>query len=126
MKQPKDLDEVVDMLIEEIKEQKAIEYIQEKGIPHHGAGTSIRNRLFLWWREDHNYEEWPKEKPALVAWFNERGVHHADDMSGIISEAVQAELNGEEYDMASTVKRYKNHWKQWFKDGIPKPENKIE
>lgn len=133
MSEPKDLNEIVDLLIQEINKQKATEFVMEKGIPHHGAGTSIRNKYHLWWSEelrDKVYEkesdsDYPKEKPALVQWFNERDAYHADDISGIISEAVQAKLRGEEYDMSPTVERYKKHWKkQGFKNGIPKPENK--
>jgi hypothetical protein len=122
---PKDLNETVHLLVEEVKKQEAEKYIEERGIPHHGIGTSLRNNLFLWWQEGHNYSEWPTEKPALVAWFNERNIYHADDMSATISAALQARIKGEEFDFDGHIKRYFTHWKKYgFKDGIFKPENK--
>jgi hypothetical protein len=134
MIQPKNLNEVVDLLLEDVAEQNAVSEVAKYGIPHHGAGTSIRNSLHLWWSEElrdrvsENPDlDYPQEKPALVAWFNERDIYHADDMSGIISEAVKAKLNGIEYDINPTIERYKKHWEnQGFKDGICKKENRLK
>ena len=117
-KQPENLDEVVDMMIELIKEQNVENQVAKKGIAHHGPGTSIRNNLNLWWQED-----WPKlyniPKPPLVEWFNKRKIFHADDMSGTITEAVQAKLNEKKFDVDEHLKKYFKHWKELgYKDGI--------
>jgi hypothetical protein len=136
MEQPKNLDEIVDLLITQIKAQEGAEdYVKKNGIDHHGAGTAIRNGFNLWWSEklrDDVLErdpdsDYPKERPELVAWFNSLNIYHADDMSGTISEAVKAKLNDEPFDIDKHIKRYFSHWKKHgFKDGIFKEENKIK
>jgi hypothetical protein len=121
------LDEIVNLIISEIKQQEgAEEYVKKEGIPHHGAGTSIRNRFNLWWNDiNKRFDKDPKDKPPLIQWFNERDIFMGDDLSGIISEAVKAKLEGKEYDPAPTIEKYKKHWKKYgFKDGIYNPLNK--
>jgi hypothetical protein len=49
---------------------------------HHGLGTWLRNNWGLW------------RGSRLSAWFNERGIQHPDDMSGIILTSFWRHLNG--------------------------------
>jgi hypothetical protein len=134
-KDPQNLEEIVTMLYQETEEYRKNNEVDEtnidKKLPHHGFGTSIRNGLNLWWSEslvEAVYEkdpnsDYPKEKPALVKWFNDRNIFHADDMSGTIQAALKAKVAGYEFDFDAHVKRYFKHWKELgFKDGIFKPE----
>lgn len=129
--EPRDLNEIVELLYEETEEYRKSNGVDETNIdeklPHHGFGTSIRNSLNLWWSEDlvkAEYErnpdsDYPKEKPALVQWFNDRNIYHADDMSGTIQAALKAKVSGNEFDFDDHVKRYFDHWKNLgFKDGV--------
>jgi hypothetical protein len=128
---PKDLDEVVDLLYRDTEEYRKSNNVDDTNIdslmPHHGFGTSIRNELNLWWSEDaakRQYEkdpntEYPQEKPALVKWFNDRNIFHADDMSGTIQAALKAKISGKNFDFDKHIKTYFKHWKNHgFKDGI--------
>lgn len=67
---------------------------------HHGYGTFIRNTLELW----HN-------GPA-VKWFNEQGIYHADDMSGIIFTSLHRDKNGKEISLDKQIKKYRNYWEK--------------
>jgi hypothetical protein len=124
--EPQSLNDIVDIIIFEIKQQNAEGFVKEKGIPHHGAGTGIRNKYNLWWNDNNKrFDKDPTDKPPLIQWFNERDIFMGDDLSGIISEAVKAKLNGQEYDPTPTIERYKKHWTKYgFKDGIYNPNNK--
>ncbi len=51
---------------------------------HYSAGLFIRNSWYLWWHEGHTCDSWPKEKPALVKYFNNLGVVYPDHMSSIL------------------------------------------
>ena len=119
MSNPKDLDEAV-MEVLTILEFPSLD-MQNIVNWHHTLGAHLRNEWFLWWYEDHDIPSWPKEKPELVKWFNDRDIYHADDMSGIILQNVQCICRGEKFDLQRMISRYKKHWKQQgFKDGIPK------
>ena len=66
---------------------------------HFTSGMGIRNYYGLW------------RKNALTDYFNkELGIYHADDMSGILMEALWHRVHGKEYDPAPTIKRYADHW----------------
>ena len=54
---------------------------------HHTLGMWIRNNFGLWFT--------PQESP-LVQWFWDRGLTHADDMSGIILSALYRHARGQE------------------------------
>lgn len=115
--QPKNLNEVVDIMIDVILKHNEVNFVKANGIPHHGVGTNVRNSFHLWWSEElrDNMNKanvtYPQEKPELVQWFNERDIYHPDDMSGIISNAVKAKLNDEEYNIKVDIEKYKKHWK---------------
>ena len=125
-KMPTTLDEVVEVLYQDSDQYRKKHNITaaniEEEMPHHGYGTVVRNELHLWWQPD-----WPKkhkiEKPAIVQWFNDRNIFHADDMSGTIQEALKAKLAGEPFNVDEHLKVYFDHWrKEGFKDGIFKTE----
>jgi len=103
-----DLDWVVEELYGKLDEA-SIEKIQASNSPgdmygmHFGFGMGIRNYYGLW----------DPESP-LHKWFHkELGVGHADDMSGIILEALWYRTKDLQYDPSETIKGYTEHWAQY-------------
>ena len=68
---------------------------------HHGYGTFIRNTLKLWY-----------DGPA-VSWFNEHGIFHADDMSGIIFTSLHRREKGLEINLEKQIEKYRKHWDEF-------------
>lgn len=68
---------------------------------HHGYGTFIRNTFKLW-----------QDGPA-VPWFNEHGIYHADDMSGIIFTSLHRRENGIDINLEEQIKKYRAHWEKY-------------
>ena len=122
---PNDLNEAIEILktfysksIDEIKSMTEDEFGSSV---HFGAGMFIRNSWCLWWYEGHNYQNWPKEKPKLIDYFNSIKIVHADDMSGIIMTSLYRSIKGLDINLDKQIKVYHKHWKKYgYKDGIPK------
>ncbi len=76
---------------------------------HHGLGQNIRNEWGLWWAPDWP-EKYNKEETPLHKYFVEMGLHHADDMSGVILKSFQRHLKGEALDVEEQVAYYKEYW----------------
>lgn len=68
-------------------------------ITHHGWGRWIRNHWGLWTEEGPLYE-----------WFVELGLHHADDMSGIILDSYWKHKHGVPLDIEGQVQHYLDYW----------------
>jgi hypothetical protein len=67
---------------------------------HHGLGTWMRNNWGLW------------RGSRLSEWFNERGVEHPDDMSGIILTSFWRHLNGKPIGLEEQIKFYRGFWQE--------------
>jgi len=67
---------------------------------HFGLGTWLRNNWGLWGRS------------RLAEWFNARGIHHAEDMSGIILDSFWRRLQGKDVDLEGQTKKYQAYWAQ--------------
>lgn len=65
---------------------------------HHGFGTMLRNELGLW------------NDGSLVPFFNDLGIYHADDMSGIIITSYHRKKNGKKIMMRKQIQRYIKFW----------------
>jgi len=99
---PKDLDDSLVKLdgilstenIEKIKDSKEEDLVQF----HMGLGLWIRNSWRLW------------ANSRLKKWFNAKGIHHPDDMSGIIIDSYWRKLNGKPIALDEQVKSYKIFW----------------
>ena len=120
---PNNLDEAVAILTEYYKDKlsEIADMTEDKfiGNSHHSLGQGIRNDWNLWWHENHSITGWPKEKPALTEYFNNLGIYHGDDLSGIILTSFYRGVVGKDRDLEGQIKVYKKHWKQQgFKDGI--------
>ena len=67
---------------------------------HHGLGQWIRNEWKLW-----------EESSELHQYFKKLGLHHADDMSGVIITSYHRHLNEKEIELDSQIKGYIEFWK---------------
>lgn len=74
---------------------------------HHFGGMSMRNSWGLW------------TGSKLARWFAERGITHADDMSGIIFDAAIAKVKNKGFDFEAAVERYQAHWLRTMGVKIP-------
>jgi len=68
---------------------------------HHGLGQYIRNNWDLW-----------VEESVLHQYFKNLGLHHADDMSGVILTSYHRHLNKKELGLDEQVKHYIEFWKR--------------
>jgi len=75
---------------------------------HHGVGRWIRN----------NWGFWKKEGP-LYDWMVSIGLHHADDMSGLILDAFWYHLNGCAFSVEEKVNHYREYWKNMEELDVP-------
>jgi hypothetical protein len=100
---PKDLDDSFARL----KKLLAPEVLKEiKRIPetdmfryHFGFGLNIRNGWGLW------------KGSRLSRWFNAKGIHHPDDMSGIILDSFWRHLHHQPTKLDEQIKSYQAHWR---------------
>lgn len=67
---------------------------------HHGFGTWMRNNWQLWGGS------------RLSKYFNDKGIYHPDDMSGIILDSYHRNLNGQEIKLDEQVKYYQDYWEK--------------
>jgi hypothetical protein len=67
---------------------------------HHGFGTGLRNSWGLW------------SNSKLSNWFNDKGIHHPDDMSSIIIMSLYRELNGLPWEVEKQIGIYKAYWEE--------------
>jgi len=84
---------------------------------HFGFGMWMRNNWRLWGGS------------RLSKYFNDLGIYHPDDMSGIILDSYHRYLTGREINLDEQVEYYKAYWKvneEPSKDSYPKGVEKIE
>ena len=96
---------------------KSLTEDQFSGKYHHGLGTWMRNNWGLW------------KGSRLSKYFNEKGIFHPDDMSGIILDSYHRSLTGREINLDQQVKYYQDYWKivsPPLKDSFPKGVKKLE
>lgn len=75
---------------------------------HFGFGRWMRNNWGLW------------SGSKLKDWFVERGLHHADDMSGVILVSFWRHLNNKPIDLEGQIKHYQDYWKSVEKESEKK------
>lgn len=71
---------------------------------HHGLGTRLRNDWGLW------------RGSRLSAYFNKLGIHHPDDMSGIILTSFWRHLHRVPLETESQVAGYQQYWERAKQD----------
>lgn len=67
---------------------------------HHGLGRWIRNNWGLWTQDS-----------KLFEYLSKLGLHHADDMSGVILTSYHRHLNKKELGLDAQIKHYIDFWK---------------
>ena len=107
---PKDLDDCIEELINKIlinEDYLALKNGTEKQMAkqHHLLGRHLRNDWGLW------------EDSRLAKWFNEKGIFHADDMSGIILTSFWRQVNSELIKLEEQIEYYQNYWKEKDNEG---------
>lgn len=111
---PQTLDKAVDYLVENCPpdELETLKQMGERafvGKTHHVLGRWLRNNWGLW-----------KEDSDLSKHFQEIGIYHADDMSGIILTCFFRKVNGIDLNLEKQVKKYIEFWKkEGYPDGNP-------
>jgi len=68
---------------------------------HQGLGRHLRNEWGLW-----------KGDSDLCKWFKEKGIRHADDMSGIILDSFWRHIHNKPIELDEQIKYYKNYWEK--------------
>ena len=106
IKQPTNLDECLEILPiiispEGCKEFAVMKEEEVNAVAHHGLGRMLRNDWKLWQVGSIMYE-----------WFAEKGITHADDMSGIIITSWHRQLNNLPIKLEDQIKFYQDYWKQ--------------
>lgn len=127
---PKTLDEAHEFLDKFLQDKDVFKNCPEEdvlAIAHMGLGRWLRNKWYLWWSpelyervksktEEGKEVEYPSEKPELVKWFNELGIEHADDMSGIVIISYHKKLNNRVYDMDADIREIKSFYENQNKE----------
>jgi hypothetical protein len=80
---------------------------------HHGLGRWIRNNWDLW------------KGGRLSKWFNDKGIYHADDMSGIILDSFWRHLNSKPIELDKQIRGYQNYWKKVREDDERKKARRV-
>ncbi len=101
---PKDLDDCInqiDKFWDDTMKAKAILMTEEefRGRYHFGLGLWIRNNWGLW------------KGSRLSKYFNNLGIYHPDDMSGIILASYYRHLKGLEIHLNDQIQQYQNYMK---------------
>lgn len=97
---PSNFDQAVEILVSSLQPED-IEYIKEhrdEGL-HFGLGRFVRNSWSLW-------------EPGfpLGNWFRDKGIGHADDMSGLLMTAMVAKVKNEPFNFDEEADYYKKYW----------------
>jgi hypothetical protein len=101
---PKDLDECFAQL-EKLLSKKTIAKMKsgpegDMALYHHGLGMWMRNKWGLW------------KGSRLKKWFNDKGIRHPDDMSGIILDSFWRHLNKKRIKLEEQIAHYQDYWKK--------------
>lgn len=97
---PENLDEAIQILLQGNKGNTNIYEDEDKFIAesHHSVGRYLRNTWGLWTGSE------------LQKWFKERGIHHADDMSGIILTSFHRRFYRKEIELEEQIAKYQEYW----------------
>lgn len=101
---PKDLEDCF-VQLEKILQQADLEKIKvdpEKDmiLYHRSLGMWMRNNWGLW------------SGSRLKLYFNNLGIHHPDDMSGIILDSFWRHIHGQPIRLEEQIKSYQDYWKK--------------
>ena len=106
---PKNLEESfkqIDTFWNDSTKQEVAKWTEDEfiGKAHHGFGTWIRNNWGLWGGS------------RLSEYFHKMGIHHPDDMSGIILTSYHRKMTGKPLEVQAQVQHYKQYWEKAEKE----------
>lgn len=78
---------------------------------HLDFGMWMRNNWGLW------------KSSRLSKFFNERGIYHPDDMSGIILDSYYRHLTGQEIKLTEQIKYYRDYWEKAKKQDLERKQD---
>ncbi len=101
---PKDLDDALkqlDVLLGDQGRAKVLSAGESDMIQYHmGLGMWMRNNRGLW------------TGSPLAQYFNQIGIRHPDDMTGIIFDSYWRKLHGRNIELDAQVRFYQEYWKR--------------
>ena len=101
---PKDLEdafvELKKMLSSALLDEIRLKSEKDMILYHHGFGTWLRNNWGLW------------ASSRLAQYFNQLGINHPDDMSGIILTSFWRHLHSKPVGLEEQVESYKEYWRE--------------
>ncbi|MFW9878241.1 MAG: DUF6794 domain-containing protein, partial [Candidatus Thorarchaeota archaeon] len=99
MKTPKNLEEAIEIIKKNtnIRDTETEEHFTSDY--HHTLGRDIRNNWGFW-------QDSPLKQELIAL-----GLHHPDDMSGLILQCAYRDLKGIPRDIPGIVKYYQDYWK---------------
>lgn len=83
------------------------------GKVHLGFGMWMRNNWRLWGGS------------RLSKYFNDLGIHHPDDMSGIILDSYHRHLNNKEIKLEEQIKYYQDYWENSKKEELSRKQEEF-
>jgi hypothetical protein len=92
---------------------KALPEDEFTGRLHMGFGMWMRNNWQLWGGS------------RLSKYFNELGIHHPDDMSGIILDSYHRYLNNQEIQLDEQIQHYKDYWERIKKEDLERKKTEF-
>ncbi|MBW8684707.1 DUF6794 domain-containing protein [Chitinophaga rhizophila] len=81
---------------------------------HHGFGMWIRNNWQLW------------AGSRLSKYFNDKGIYHPDDMSGIILDSYHRRLNNRDIKLEDQIQHYLDYWSKSKMEAIARKNEEFD
>jgi hypothetical protein len=105
-----------DMKIQDMDKNLKMDEDSFVSLSHFGLGQWIRNEWGLWY-----VTKTPFWKDTLQGHFRDMGLHHPDDMSGVILRSYHRLKNGKDLDLSDQIRGYMKFWENQNKrDKKPK------
>jgi hypothetical protein len=82
--------------------------LKMKNLTENEFSAKLHLSFGMWMRN--NWQLWGGSR--LSKYFNDKGVYHPDDMSGIILDSYHRNLNGQEIKLDEQVKYYQEYWEK--------------
>ncbi len=103
---PKDLDDCIKQIDKFLNDSIKLEITRKtedefSSNAHFGLGLRMRNNWQLWGGS------------RLSKYFNELGIFHPDDISGIIIDSYYRHLNNKDIKLAEQIKYYQDYWEKY-------------
>lgn len=95
--------------------------LEVKNLPEDKFSSTLHFGFGMWMRN--NWQLWGGSR--LSKYFNDIGIYHPDDMSGIILHSYHRYLNGKELGLDKQVQYYKNYWEESQKQRLQDEQEEL-